>query len=97
MTRADLLVGVEHFVALRIVGGEAGRQLAAVLQIEQHSRHQTRNLLRPRERSQSRWRGMVEVINRANTALMVQFVHALQPGSKEGWKQNPANGDPARS
>ena len=45
--RADLLVGVEQIFALRVEGGEAGGELAAVLQIEQHPRHQAGDLFRP--------------------------------------------------
>ena len=34
------LVGVDQLVAIGIIGGHAGRQLAAVLDVQQHPRHQ---------------------------------------------------------
>ena len=54
---ADLLVGVEEFFAVGIEGGEAGGELAAVLQVEEHPRHQPRDLLGPGQRGQAA-RGM---------------------------------------
>ena len=73
---ADLLVGVEEFFAARIVGGEAGRQLAAVLQVEQHSRHQPRHLLGTGQGGQPRRLAPRQMINRGDAALVVQLVHA---------------------
>ena len=78
MTRADLLVGVEQLFALRVEGGQAGGELAAVLQVEQQPRHQAGDLLRPRQRGQLG--GLArEVVDRGNAALVVQFVHAASP------------------
>ena len=38
--RAHLLVGVDQLAAVRIEGGDAGGQLAAVLDVQEHPRHQ---------------------------------------------------------
>src|SRR5208283_1631035 len=44
---ADLAEGVDQPFAMGIVRREAGRQLAAVLQVEQHARHQAGDLFGP--------------------------------------------------
>ena len=44
---AHVLVGVDQLIAVGIVGGHAGRQLAAVLDVQQHPRHQPGDFLGP--------------------------------------------------
>ena len=39
------LVGVDKLVPMGIIGGHAGRQLAAVLDVQQHARHQPGDIL----------------------------------------------------
>ena len=74
--RADLLVGVEELFAARVVGGEAGGELAAVLQVEQHPRHQPGDLLGPGEGGQARRLCLRKMVDRGDPAFVVQFVHA---------------------
>ena len=81
---ADLLVGVEELFALGIVGGEAGRELAAVLQVEQHPRHQAGDLLRSLQGRQPRRVRAVQVVNRRDPAFVVQFVHWVTSTLEEG-------------
>ena len=83
---ADLLVGVEELVAIGIVGGHAGGELAAVLHVEQHPRHQPRTCSGPAG-GQRRGRGAVEMINRRDAAFVVQFGHRVRLLEK---KVNPA-------
>src|SRR5438132_5326079 len=75
--RADLLKGVDDLFAARVIGGEPRRQLAAVLQVQEHSRHQPRDLVRSRQRRQLRGAGTIQMINRRNAAFMMEFVHAV--------------------
>ena len=80
--RADLLVGVEELVAVGVVGGEPGGELAAVLQVEQHPRHQPRELVRvagPDGRAVAAAR---QVVDRRDAAFVVQLVH-VTAGLKE--------------
>ena len=80
---ADLLVGVEELFAVRVVGGEAGGQLAAVLQVEQHPRHQARDLFGPGSGASREARGRRQMIDRGDPALVVQFVHAASPRARK--------------
>src|SRR5205823_1546717 len=72
---ADLLVRVEQLVALGVVGGEAGGQLTAVLQVEQDARHQPRYLLGAYSAQQGRGRRTIQMINCCDPAFVMQFGH----------------------
>src|SRR5207237_346907 len=53
---ADLLVRVEDLLAGGVEGREPGRELAAVLQVEQDARHESTDLVRGRGTGEaSRW------------------------------------------
>src|SRR5262249_13433190 len=76
---ADLLEGVQQLLAAGGEGGEAGRELAAILQIEQQPRHEPRYLLRSGPWGQPRRLGTGQMVNRGYAALVVQFVHPGVP------------------
>src|SRR5437667_10091255 len=75
--RPNLLKRVDDLFAARVVGGEPRRQLAAVLQVQEHSRHQPRDLVCSRQRRQLRGAGTIKMIKRRNAAFMMEFVHAV--------------------
>jgi len=75
--RADLAVGVHQLAALWIEGGYSRRQLATVLQIQEHSRDQPRNLVRPRNGSQAGWFVAGQVIDGCNPAVVSGFVTGI--------------------
>ena len=72
---SQLAVSIDQLLSLGIVAGHPCRELTAVLNVEQHSRHQPRNFtgaLRRTERTDFVAR---EVVDRGNTALVIQFAH----------------------
>src|SRR5262249_23681599 len=69
--RADLLVSVEQFFAVRVVRREAGGQLATVLQIEQDAGHEAGDLLRPRLGRKAGMQRAVEMVNRGDPAFVL--------------------------
>ena len=72
---AQILVGIEQLVAARIVGGEPGRKLAAILNIEQHPRNEPRNFLGTLVRTERACAPARQVINRGYTAFVKQVTH----------------------
>ena len=72
---ADFLVGVEELLAVGVVGGHAGGELAAVLQVEQHPRHQPGHLFRTGQAAPDRMPRAGEVIDGGDAALVLQFSH----------------------
>ena len=82
---ADLLVGVEDCFAVRVVAGHSGGELAPVLHVEQHPRHQPGDAVDvPRDRCQRGHNGSRGVVNSRHAALVVQFAHELENTSGEG-------------
>ena len=77
--RAHVLVGVDQLIAVRVVGGHAGRQLAAVLDVQQHPRHQPRDFLGALLGAQRADPSARQVIDRGNAAFVVQFAHGSRP------------------
>ena len=73
----ELLVGFEKPLPLRVIGRHACSQLPAVLQVKQHPRHQPGDLFRSAqgELYSGRLRAR-KVVNRRNSAFMVEFAHA---------------------
>src|SRR5207237_9374523 len=69
--RADLLEGVEDLVAAGIVGGEASRQLTAVLQVEQDPWHQGRAVVRPLSGREFRRLRTIEMVDRGDATLVL--------------------------
>ena len=60
---------------LRVVAGHAGGELAAVLKVEQHPRHQPRDLVGPLLRAERADASPGQVIDRGDAAFVVQFAH----------------------
>ena len=69
--RADFLVGVDQLVAMGMIGGHAGRQLAAVLDVQQHPRHQAGDGIRPAVRAQRTDAPARQVIDRGHATFVV--------------------------
>jgi hypothetical protein len=82
--RADLLVSAEDLLALGTERREPGRQLASILKIEEHSRHQAADLILTMRRRQSRGVSAIQVINRRDPAFMVEFAHWVTSTLEEG-------------
>ena len=70
-----LLVGVDQLVAVGIVGGHAGRQLAAVLDVQQHPRHEPGDFLGPLLGTQRADAPARQVIDGGHAAFLVKFAH----------------------
>ena len=77
---SHVLVGGEQLGPLGIPGGQASRELAAVLDVEEHSRDQPRHLLLPLGRTQGTRLGTGQVINGRQAALMTQVAHRFRFG-----------------
>ncbi len=75
--RADFLVGVKQFIAVGVVGGKAGGQLPAILQIQEQARHQAGDIVRLHVLKQGRWWFVRKMIDGRDSAFMLQFVHFL--------------------
>ena len=71
----QFLVGVDQLVALGIERRHAGRKLAAILNIQQHPRHQPRGLFGTLLGAQRAGSPARQVIDRRDAALVVQFAH----------------------
>ncbi len=68
---AHVLVGVDELVAVGVVGGDAGGQLAAVLDVQQHPRHQPGDFLGPLLGTQRADAPVRQVVDRGNAAFLV--------------------------
>src|SRR5262249_21268788 len=74
---ADLPVSIKELETSWIVRGEAGSKLAAILQVEQQSGHESRNFFGLHRRLKKRRRGRsVEMVNGGNAALVMELSHA---------------------
>ena len=72
---AQVLVGVDQLVSAGRVGRDAGRQLAAVLNVQQHPRHQPGNLLRPLLGAQRAYAPIGQMIDRRYAAFLAKLAH----------------------
>ena len=89
---AHILDRGEQLAAVRIPDGHPGRELAAVLDVEEHPRHETRHLLRPLGRAQVAGIGAIaawQVVDGYQPALVMQFAQAHAP---EGVSKVPSGG-----
>ena len=89
---AHILDRGEQLAAVRIPDRHAGRELAAVLDVEEHPRHETRHLLRPLGRAQVAGIGAIaawQVVDGYQPALVMQFAQAHAP---EGVSKVPSGG-----
>ena len=53
--RTDILIGADKLFAMGVIGRHPSRQLAAVLDVEQHPRHEAGGRVRPAIRAQRTW------------------------------------------
>ncbi len=72
---AQVLEGVDELVAVGIVRGHAGRQLAAILDVEQHAGQQPRHLLGPLLGTQRAAPAAGQVVDRRDATLVQQIAH----------------------
>ena len=89
---ADVLDRGEQLAAVRIPDGHPGRELAAVLDVEEHPRHETRHLLRPLGRAEVAGIGAIaawQVVDGYQPALVMQFAQSHAP---EGVSKVPGGG-----
>ena len=84
-------MGVDQLLPLGIVGRHAGRELAPVLDVEQHPRHQSRDLRRAALETKRIGLTVVEMINGGHTAL------SLRPASSKSNSAAPARKTPSDS
>src|SRR5207253_959990 len=80
--RAEVLVGVDQFAAAGAVARDAGRELAAVLQVEQHPRHEPSDLVRIAVEDR-RGLAIAEVVQGGHAAFVLEFIHDERP--RETW------------
>src|SRR5262249_564577 len=72
---ADLLVGGQDVIAMRIERGHAGGELTTVLRVDEHANQQARHLFRAVTRNEVRGCGAFQVIDGRDPTFMAQFVH----------------------
>ena len=67
----------------RVVGGHPGRQLAPVLNVQQHPRHQPGDLLRPLRRTEGTSPTPRKMIDRRHAAFVEKFAHRCKSQSRK--------------
>ena len=72
---ADLFVGVDQLIAIGIEDRHAGGELAAVLDVEQHSRDEPRGFFGPLRGAERARFAAGQVIDRGQTAFVIEFAH----------------------
>ena len=68
--RADILIGADKLFAMGVIGRHAGRQLAAVLDVQQHPRHEAGHGLRPTIHAQGTHAPPRQVIDCGHTTFV---------------------------
>ena len=71
------LVGVDQLVAIGIVGGHAGGQLAAILDVQEHPRHEPGDFLGPLLGTQRADAPARQVIDSGDAAFFVEIAHGI--------------------
>ena len=66
---------IDQLLTGRVVAGHPRRKLSAVLNIQEHPRHQSRDLLWPLRRSERAHSGARQMIDGSNSTLVMQFTH----------------------
>ena len=84
---AQPAVGFEQLLPVGVVAGHAGRELAAVLDVQQHPRNQPRDFVRPLRRAERTRLAARQMIDGGHAALVVQVGH-------EGGETGGGRGDP---
>src|SRR5262245_61545639 len=72
---AHVLVRLQQLLAVGIEGCNSCRELAAVLDVQQHPRHKARNFIGPLRRAKRTGVAIRQVIDRGQTAFVMQFAH----------------------
>ena len=73
----DILMGGEKLVAIGIPGRHSGRELAAVLDVEEHPGHEPGHVVGPLHRAERAGRAPRKVVDRRQAALVMEFSHHI--------------------
>ena len=71
------LVGVDELVSIGIIGGHAGGQLAAVLDVQEHPRHEPRDFFGTLLGTQRADAPVRQMIDSHNAAFFVEIAHGI--------------------
>ena len=83
--RPDVLVRIDQLVAIGVEGRHAGGELAAVLDIQQHARDQSRALQWIAFRSQAAHASPLQVVDGGDPAFVEQFGHGRNDLRATDW------------
>ena len=81
---ADIFVREQQLLPLGVVRGNSGRQLPAVLNIQQHPRHEPGNFLRTMWAAQRIGGPARKMINGRHSAFVMKFAHSSFADAKRG-------------
>ena len=73
----DIFVGGEKLIAIGIPGRHSGRELAAILDVEEHPGHEPGHVVGTLHRAQRAGRAPGEVIDSRQAALVMEFSHHI--------------------
>ena len=72
---AELFVGGQELVSIWVPDGHASRELATILDVEQHARHKPGNLASPLGRNQRALRGPGKVTDGHQATFVMKIAH----------------------
>ena len=74
---AHVLVGADELFAMRMVCGHSGRQLAPVLDVQQHPRHEPAHRVWAAIRTKRTHAPTRQMVDRRHPAFVVYFAHSI--------------------